>query len=104
MPLDDGSIASRMRVGSSTMNCQHKRVATGNILTVTRSDVTVTWDAAFADTNYTVALSIVDTSALGLGLQPERIRSKSASAITVQVFNASVGTLSGTLEAIAVHD
>lgn len=80
MPLDSGSISSRLLIGSNTMVCQHKRVTTGSILTATRADITITRDTAFADTNYSVGLSIMDTSALGLGLQSERIRSKMASA------------------------
>ena len=88
----------------SGLGLRHVRVATGSILTLVRTDVTCTWPTAFSDTNYTVSLAVEDTSALGLGLQPERIRSKTASTVTVQVFNASLGTLSGTLHCVAFHD
>ena len=104
MAVDSGSIASRILASTPTYSCQHERVATGSIATLVRADVSITWDTAFADTNYTVILAVEDTSALGLGLTPERIRSKTTSGITVQVFNASLGSLSGTLHAVAIHD
>lgn len=88
----------------STFNARHVRVATGNILTGVRADVTCTWGTAFADTNYSVVVTVEDTTALGLGLQAERVRSKTASAVVVQVLNASLSTDSGTVHCYGVHD
>lgn len=89
---------------SGMHHTQHVRVGTGSILTGVRADITCTWPTAFSDTNYAFAVSIEDTSALGLGLQSERVRSKTTSAVTVQVFNAAIGTNSGTVHCIGFHD
>jgi len=104
MPLDSGSIASRLLVASATSKVQHARVATGSILTVARDDVTVTWGESFGDANYTVVAVVEDDPALGVGLSVERLRSKDATTATFQVFNGSLGTLAGTLHAVAIHD
>jgi hypothetical protein len=101
---DPGSISSRLKTSSVTARVEHVRQSTGSILTGVRADVICTWPAAFADANYSMFASVEDTSALGLGLNAERVRSKTASAATVQVLNASLGTLSGTVDCLGVHD
>jgi len=101
---DSGSLASRVLSETSTQSVRQGRASTGTILTLTRVNITITWATAFADTNYTVACTIEDTSVLGLGLLTERITAKTAASITVQIFNQSVGSLTGMLHAIAIHD
>lgn len=101
---DKGSIASRALIGGSDQLIQAMRVATGSILTGIRTGVTVTWPQAFADTNYTVVALMSDASALGLGLICERVQSITNSNCVIQCFNASLGTLSGTIHVIGIHD
>ena len=102
--MDSGSISSRLLVTSATAKVQHARVATGNVLTVARNDVVVTWGESFGDANYSVFALLEDDPALGIGLAVERLRSKDATTATFQVFNGSLGTLAGTLHAVAIHD
>ena len=83
---------------------KHSRVTTGSIGAGARADVTVTWAHAFADTSYTVQAHVEDTSAAGAGLRVERIRSKVAGSVVVQVMNDSAGALTGTLDVVAIHD
>jgi hypothetical protein len=85
-------------------NIKHGRVTTGSINAATHADVTLNWSTNFADTSYTVSATVEDTSAAGLGLTVDRIRSKAAGSVVVQVFNQAVGALTGTLDVIAIHD
>lgn len=89
---------------TSAGGIKHQRVTTGSINATSSAVVTLTWSAAFADANYTVNVSVVDTTAAALSLQVVHIESQSASAITVRVENTSAGALTGTLHAIAMHD
>ncbi len=73
--------------------------------------VTINWPAAFADTNYTVELMLVDETGNGnLGLKAPTatgpaIQSKTAAAVTVTVQNSDAITAhSGHIEAFAIHD
>lgn len=97
---------SRPSSAGSNLNHKAQRVATGAVAAVTAVDVTVTWTLPFADTAYTVTVSIEETAGgVGNSLQVRRIKSKTASAVVVQVFNnEAVTARSGTLHAIAVHD
>lgn len=83
---------------------KHQRVTTGSISAGARADVTLTWTTAFADTNYTVQCTVLDTSGAGTGLRFERLRSLSATAIIAQVINDAGGSLTGTLHCTAIHD
>ena len=83
---------------------KHAAVSTGSVGAGARADVVITWATAFVDTNYTPIVSMVETSAAGTGIIIERIRVRTASAITVQVLNESAGSLTGGVQAIAVHD
>jgi hypothetical protein len=102
LPTGNGGTGSTSLADGS--NVKHKRVTTGSIAATTRADVTLTWTTAFADANYTATASVEDTSASGLGLIAERIRSKVAGSVVVQVFNQSAGPLTGTLDVVALHD
>lgn len=78
-------------------------VSTGSIAGGAEATVTITWDTAFADTNYTAVVSA--SANLNAAPQVERILTKTASAITVRVKNEdAVNAQTGTLEAIAIHD
>jgi len=81
-----------------------RRVSTGTILLLTRADVTVIWTATFADEGYTAICTVEDTTVLGLGMRVERIRSKLADRIVVQVINDANTNLTATLHCIAIHD
>jgi hypothetical protein len=91
-------------IPSTSTGVQMKRLTTGSIGGASRTDVVVTWPTAFADTNYTFQVFIIDTSAAGIGMRVERVRAQTASTITVQVVNDAAGALTGTLHCIAIHD
>ena len=92
-------------ITNSGTGLKHGRVSTGSIGGAFRADVTLTFaGTAFADTNYTVVVSITDTSGAGLGMRVERVRTKNTGSIVVQVVNDAAGALTGTLEAVAIHD
>jgi hypothetical protein len=100
----DGSVTRAKLAGASF---QTKRVGTGSIAGGGTVTVTVTWDTAFADTNYTVALATesTDSNATSPAIRPDHIRSKTASAITVACTNADAVTArTGTVHAVAIHD
>lgn len=88
---------------SSAGGLKVQQVSTGSIGAGARSDVTLTWSAAFADTNYVPTCTVVDTSAAGAGLRLERIRSVTTTAIVVQVINDSDRSLTGTLNCNAIR-
>lgn len=69
-----------------------------------RADVVVSWTPAFEDSNFSVTVAIEDLGAAGAGLRVERIRAKERGSVTVQVINDSGVSLSGTVDAVAVHD
>lgn len=68
-------------------------------------EVTLNWDNAFKDTNYTLSVAVEsDAGSLGSSLTLARITSKTASSITVAIENSDTSQLSGTVHAIGVHD
>lgn len=83
---------------------KHARVSTGSIGAGLSALVTVTWTTAFADTDYTVVASVQDSTAATLSLVVVHIETKTAAAVAVRVENTSLGSLTGTLHVIAVHD
>jgi hypothetical protein len=92
------------QLDKSVSNIQSERVTTGIIAAGARVTVTLTWAKTFTDTSYSVTASVTDTSAAGPGLRVERVTGKTATTISVQLINDSAGALTGTLEAVAVHD
>jgi len=66
--------------------------------------VTVTWTTTFADANYSVTAAVVDATTSSLSLSVVHVESITASAVTVRVLNNAVGSLTGVLHVIAVHD
>lgn len=83
---------------------KHKRITTGSITAGTSALVTVSWGAAFANANYTVVASVIDSTAATASLSVVHIETVSASQVQVRVQNTAVGDLTGTLQVIAFHD
>lgn len=88
----------------ASLGIKHQRITTGSILAETTALVTITWAVAFADANYTVDASVIDSTSSSLSLSVVHIESKSASAVTVRVLNNALGSLTGEVQAIAIHD
>ncbi len=88
----------------STLAFKSKRVTTGAISGGSSGLVVVTWDTAFADANYTPVVSVLDSTASTSSLSITHIEAKIAASITVRVANAAGGPLTGTLQALALHD
>lgn len=91
--------------GVNKFGLKHGRSSTGSIAAGTHAPVTVTWGGTgFLDANYTPVCSILDTSAGGVAMSIDRITAQTATTMTVQVFNGSAGSLTGTLNCIGIHD
>lgn len=90
-------------VASSTI-IKSKRVTTGSIATAATALVTITWDVAFADASYTTTINVIDSTTSSLSLSVVHIESQTASAVTARVLNNALGSLTGTLHAIGIHD
>jgi len=83
---------------------KHGRVTTGSIGAGVSAVVTLTWTTAFADANYTVNASVLNSTAATASLKIVHIETQTAAAVTVRVENTSAGALTGTLHVIAIHD
>jgi hypothetical protein len=83
---------------------KHIRLSTGSISGGTSSLITATWTTAFADANYTVTASVLDSTAATASLNVVHVESISASQVKVRVSNTSAGALTGTLHIVAMHD
>lgn len=99
-----GDIFADGGMAANSSGFKHARVTTGSIDAASSALVTVTWGTTFADANYSVSASVVDSTTASLALSVVHIESISASAVTVRVENSSAGALTGTLHVIAVHD
>lgn len=95
-----------LNIPSSSLgqNVRTARVTTGSITGGATSLVTITWTTPFADENYTASVNVLDPTTALLSLNIVHIESITASAITVRVSNTSVGSLTGTIHAIAIKD
>lgn len=81
------------------------RASTGSVgISGASNLVTITWVTPFDDTSYTTSVTMqsADTSALGLTIV--HVESQTASAIQVRVTNNTLGALTGTIHAMAIHD
>ena len=83
---------------------KHKRVSTGSIGAGSSAAVTLTWAAAFADGSYTATCSVAESSAAVTGLHLAKLQSITAASVVARVNNDSAGSLTGTLDCIAMHD
>lgn len=99
------SAGSVIRSSLSPALCQTKRVTTGSIAGASSASVTITWDTAFADANYTVTVGVLEADATTTTLRVHHIVSQSPTAVVVLVANDNAVTAkTGTLHAIAIHD
>lgn len=89
---------------TTTALLKSKRVSTGSIATAATALITITWDTAFADTNYTATVDVIDATTTSLSLSTVHIETQTASAITVRIINNALGSLTGTIHAIGIHD
>lgn len=100
-----GSVGIGKGVSADGGGVKHARTTTGSVGIGSTVLVTVTWTTAFADANYTVQASVVDSTTTSLSLSVVHVESVSASAVTVRVLNNSATTaITGTLHVLAVHD
>ena len=84
---------------------KHTRLTTGSIGASSSAAVTHTWTTAFADANYTVAISVVEADTDVLTLHVDHIESISASQVVIRVENRDAGAArTGTLHLTATHD
>jgi hypothetical protein len=100
--IDDPKVTTG--VSNDGSGFKHSRVTTGSVAAGSTVLVTVTWSTAFADANYTVMASVLDSTTTSLSLSVVHVESITASAVTVRVLNNALGALTGTLHVIAVHD
>lgn len=89
---------------ASNGGIKHSRITTGSVGAGATALVTLTWGTAFADANYTVTASLIDSTAAVASLHITHIESVSASQVKIRVENTSAGALTGTLNVIALHD
>jgi hypothetical protein len=99
----DGVVIEPTYLDNAT-TVKSSRVTTGLIGAGSTALVTLTWGTSFADANYTVSASVEDSTATSLSLSVVHVETKTASAVTVRVINNAVGSLTGTLNVIAIHD
>lgn len=90
--------------GFSANRIRTKRVSTGSIAASGEVVVTVTWPTAFADTNYTATVSVLETQDFqtvrylktqGVGLASIDVRVRNDDALNART---------GTIHAIAISD
>lgn len=98
------ALTAGVTVTSDAGGLKHKRVTTGSIGPGSSLVVTVTWGTTFADANYTVSASVLDTTTAAAALRVVHIESVSAAAVTVRVENTAAGAHTGTVNVIAMHD
>lgn len=102
------AFAKKMFVGTGILpdsgGLKHARVTTGSVSGGSTALVTITWTTAFADANYTVTADVIDSTTTSLSLSVVHIESVTASAVTVRVLNNAIGSLTGTVHVIAIHD
>ena len=83
---------------------KHARVTTGSVASSAAPLITITWTTPFADANYTVVASVLDSSATSLALRVAHVETITAEAVTVRLKNDGAGALTGTVHVIAIHD
>jgi len=108
MPAHTGDVTSSAGSVALTLaktKVQGGRVTTGAIGASASVQVTLTWGTAFADANYSVTASVVESTATTSTLRVHHIVSQSAAQVVVLVTNDDAGGAhTGTLHCIGVHD
>lgn len=103
--LTQGGTGAATAAGAiAALGLKAQRVTTGAIGAGVSALVTLTWAVAFVDANYTVAVSVLDSTAAVASLQVVHVESVTATAVVVRVQNTSAGALTGTLQVIGIHD
>lgn len=99
------SLSVSSGVNANAGGIKHGRTAINNC-PASGCEATVTWGTAFANAEYTVSCTLEEPVAQSktAGLRLAHIRTKTASAITVDFDNLSAGPASGTCHCIAMHD
>lgn len=100
----NGTITAAKGFAPDAGGLKHARITTGSVAAGSTTLVTCTWSTAFADANYTVTTSVIDSTTSSLSLSIVHVESVTASAVTVRVLNNAIGALTGTLQVIAIHD
>jgi len=103
--IDGSTQKASVIVGvTSSGGLKHQRVTTGSIGAAGTATVTLTWTAAFADTNYTPVCSVISPTVAATGLVMVTVGAKTAAKVDAFVSNTSAGALTGQLDCIAMHD
>ena len=83
---------------------KHARVTTGSVASAAAPLITITWATPFADDQYTVVASVLDSTSSSLALRVAHVETITASAVTVRLKNDAAVALTGTVHVIAIHD
>jgi hypothetical protein len=105
-PSPNSSVRNLVGYDPDSPSLKHKRISTGSITGGTRASVALTWTTPFADANYTVGCSVIDTAngPTAAGMIYERLNAvQTATGISATVNNAGV-TGTGVLDCWAWHD
>jgi hypothetical protein len=100
----NGNASFTTGVDNNGTGFKHGRVTTGSIGAGSSALVTLTWGSGFANTNYTVTADVEDSTTSTSSLKVVHIESKTTGSVVVRVENTSGGSLTGTLNVIAIHD
>lgn len=100
--LTDAGIKVNNGIDGNGSGIKHARISTGSIGASSNVVVTNNWGTSFANTNYTVTCSVVESTG---NLAPWSMSAKTASGIGMVVHNNDAGGAhTGTLECIGMHD
>jgi hypothetical protein len=80
------------------------RVTTGSVAGASQAEVSVTFDKAFSDTNYTLMCQVEESTAATDTLKVLKIVSKSTTGCVVRVQNVNASARTGTLHVLAIGD
>src|SRR5215203_4285620 len=83
---------------------EHARVTTGSVGASSQAEVSVTFEAAFSSTNYTVMAVVEEATAATDTLKVLKVVSKSATGCVVRVQNVNASARTGTLHVVAIGD
>jgi len=104
----DIELANTVSVESGVRNdgagLKHKRTSTGSITGNTTATVDVVWTGSFADTNYTVACSVIDSTNNALALRILHVFPPTMSDVNVMVTNDNASPITGTVSCLGIHD
>lgn len=102
--MSGGRLSPNVGVYTNALGFKHARVTTGSITAGATVAITNTWVTAFTDSNYTVSASVVDSTASSLSLSVVHVDSITTTNVVVRILNNAIGSLSGMVHLIAIHD